>query len=161
VTQTLRATVARAEPTHSEKPTPAGRIEITEQVPEFPATAGWEAVCRTYYAGEAARIHDVLSKTLPGGTLDALFALMAADRASLFRVPAHSPRRSTPDVVLAVDGPIADDDGATVDAGEPCEVCGRSPATRCRVEPNDPTDPGVMTLCAACAIDCDAEGVTR
>lgn len=41
--------------------------------------------------------------------------------------------------------------------GEPCESCGARPATPCRVEPADPRHPDVMTLCASCALDVDAE----
>jgi hypothetical protein len=211
---TLRATIARADPTRPDKPVPAGHIDITENTHYHLPEGATLAEHRVFWQSQARQIFDVLNGALPGGTLDALFAVMAADRASLLRVvsPTRDRRPATiegwcvfvggpdPDnaaltevyddeaearahlqwydagqtrgiarrdvvasgwTVLAVEGPLTDDGAETAATGEPCEVCGSSPATRCRVEPNDPTDPGAMTLCAACAHDIDAEGVTR
>jgi hypothetical protein len=113
----LNATVCRAEPTRTDKPAPAGRIDITGELPDL-TSADWETVYRGFYTDEAARILGVLTATLPGGTLDALFAAMAADRASLFRVPGgpSKPRHPAPGVAqwcVFVGGPDPDNAALT------------------------------------------------
>lgn len=79
-------TVARAQRTVQDEPVPARTIAITAEVPEWPSS-GYVRAAKVFHRGEAERIHGALMASLPGGTIDALFALMAADRASVLRVP--------------------------------------------------------------------------
>ena len=49
----------------------------------------FEQKYRDFYLGQARELHEALLATLPGGTYDALFALMAHKKASLLVVPAQ------------------------------------------------------------------------
>ncbi|HST80931.1 MAG TPA: hypothetical protein VLL08_04210 [Kineosporiaceae bacterium] len=64
---------------------PGRCIDITEPIPTF--GTDYRSKAGAFYRSEAERIHGALIASLPGGTLDQLFAVMAADRASLLRVP--------------------------------------------------------------------------
>ncbi|HET8661103.1 MAG TPA: hypothetical protein VFM55_19165 [Micromonosporaceae bacterium] len=77
-----RVVISKAEPTHSQGQVTDVVIEITGSQPEHPDLKQ----AAEFFHDEAQVIHKALSAALPGGTLDALFAVMAADKASRFRV---------------------------------------------------------------------------
>jgi hypothetical protein len=91
------ATVCRADPIGPTLPQTAATIRVTERLADhLPAWVdrdpdGSMAAVKAFFRAQAEDIHRALSAALPGGTLDALFAVMAADRASVFRVPRHDP----------------------------------------------------------------------
>lgn len=77
-----RIVAAKAEPIHRQEQVTDVVIEISGKQPEHPDLNQAGA----YFMGEAEAIYRALTAALPGGTLDALFAVMAADKASRFRV---------------------------------------------------------------------------
>lgn len=82
----LVAHVHRAEPFTKGDPPQVASIIIREPLPpEHHEHTVEEAYVR--FRDDAERIHAALSHACPGGTLDALFALMAAERASAYVVP--------------------------------------------------------------------------
>lgn len=82
----LVAHVHRAEPLTKSDPPQVASIIIREPLPpEHHEHTVEEAYVR--FRDDAERIHAALSHALPGGTLDALFALLAAERASAYVVP--------------------------------------------------------------------------
>lgn len=68
-------------------------------LPESASSAEVVQRSRDFFLGQAREIHTALLAALPGGTYDALFALMAHHKASLLVVPAKglSPERSAED----------------------------------------------------------------
>lgn len=80
-----RAVVHRAQGVHGTDDIPAGLISINLSIPDDHRIATLDT-----FRGDAQEILDVLNATLPGGTLDQLFALMAADKASVLKVARHS-----------------------------------------------------------------------
>lgn len=74
--------VSKAEPTHGQDQVAEVVIQISGTQPEHPDLKQ----AAEFFHDEAQVIHKALSAALPGGTLDALFAVMAADKASRFRV---------------------------------------------------------------------------
>lgn len=65
-------------------------IHVSTELPPDPGLGDPQRAALHYerWRDDAEAIHKALSHSLPGGTLDALFALMAADRASAYVVPA-------------------------------------------------------------------------
>jgi len=65
-------------------------IVATREVPEPRDLSNLESEWRPYwekfYQEQAEYLYGLLKKSLPGGTIDNLFAVMAADKASLFKV---------------------------------------------------------------------------
>ena len=53
---------------------------------------GWERRLHTFYRQQAVAIVDALVRSLPGGTVDHLFAELAARKASLLRVVGDLPQ---------------------------------------------------------------------
>lgn len=78
-------TVCKAEPSR-DRVVPDRTIAITGQMPKFD-NDNYVAEARAFHGRQAELIHGVLIAALPAGTLDHLFAVMAADRASILRVP--------------------------------------------------------------------------
>lgn len=78
-------TVCKAEPVHQGDVVLGRCIDITEPAPDFRG-ATLVADAAAFWQAQAALIHEALTSALPGGTLSNLFALMAADRASMYRV---------------------------------------------------------------------------
>ena len=71
-------------------------IAITEPMPAFPRDTYVQEDER-YFLKQAVAIADALDASLPGGTLDRLFAVMAMRKASALHVPAfqpHSPQQA-------------------------------------------------------------------
>lgn len=81
-----RVLAAKAIPTLDVEPTPDAVIEIVGQMPDFEDLAR----ARQYFRDEAEAIYAALCAALPGGTIDALFGVMALDKATVFHV-AHRP----------------------------------------------------------------------
>jgi len=77
--------VSKAEPNHADHKVPGACIDITEPMPAFDA-ATYVADGAAFHQRQAELIHRALTGSLPGGTLSNLFALMAMDRVSIFRV---------------------------------------------------------------------------
>lgn len=82
-------TVHKAEPVLRDGEVEARTLDITEPLPDLMKMSLSEV--RVFYNAQAAAVHGALIAALPGGTLDSLFAVMAADRASLWRVPRPAP----------------------------------------------------------------------
>jgi hypothetical protein len=79
------ATVHRAEPMHG-APRSAS-VDITEPLPPEPGRRRMtDAELRAFYRRDAEDVHAALVHALPGGTLDALFVVMAEHRASVLAV---------------------------------------------------------------------------
>jgi len=85
----VEATVCRAEPIHVGAGDRTATIYVTEPQPQDLGPASSLDDYYTRWRDDAEAIHAALSHALPGGTLDALFALMAAERASAYVVPAR------------------------------------------------------------------------
>lgn len=104
-TDVVLATVHRA--IVDRRPAHAATIDITEPLPEDISSRDPQALALHYerWRDDAEAIHTALSHALPGGTLDALFALMAADRASAYVVPAqyHDTAGKLRELVAGVD----------------------------------------------------------
>lgn len=68
-------------------------ITITEPLPEIAkdvfGESSWRPLMNATFAQEAERLEGVLYNTLPGGTYDALFCVMAKRKASVL-VVAHT-----------------------------------------------------------------------
>lgn len=77
--------VCKADPIHRGNTVPSACIDITEPMPEF--AHGTVLIAPVaFFRQQAEAVHKALG-SLPGGTLDQLFAVMAAERASILRVP--------------------------------------------------------------------------
>lgn len=104
-TEVVLATVHRAETGRG--PAHAATIDITEPLPDDIPSRDPQALALHYerWRDDAEHVHTALSHALPGGTLDALFALMAADRASAYVVPAayHDTAGKLRELVAGVD----------------------------------------------------------
>jgi hypothetical protein len=111
------ASVCRAEPFSDGGPVNTANLQIVDELPNRAQRNDMsDAELRSFYATQAAAILAALNNALPGGTLDALFAAMAADRASIFRV-AHRYGEPLGDGVVDAEVHEAD-----------CEERGRCPA---------------------------------
>jgi hypothetical protein len=55
-------------------------------VPDIEIREDFEFVCREFYLRQAEMLHHDLKRSLPQGTRDHLFALMAKEKASIFKV---------------------------------------------------------------------------
>ena len=85
------AVVRRAVPWRRDDPPRVASVIVRDELPEDrDADLGpaYDA-----FRLDAERVHAALSHALPGGTLDALFALMCAERASAYVVPTPWPDR--------------------------------------------------------------------
>ncbi len=84
VTVTVHRAVVDTGPPH------LATIHVATELPPDPGLGDPQRAALHYerWRDDAEAIHKALSHSLPGGTLDALFALMAADRASAYVVPA-------------------------------------------------------------------------
>lgn len=100
-------TVAKAVPHYNGHEVPSRTIAITVPGTEL---HGEDVLARatTFFQDQAGLVHEALTASLPGGTLSNLFALMAADRASIFRVLDPAARIHEP--APAAERPKADDD---------------------------------------------------
>lgn len=78
-------TVAKAQPVHEDDVVPGVTLAITGEIPQW-SRDGYLHEAKMFHRQDAEKILAAL-KALPGGTTDALFALMAQDRASILRVP--------------------------------------------------------------------------
>lgn len=88
-----RVLAAKANPTRGDRPTPDAVIEIVGQLPHFEDLAR----ARQYFRDEAEAIYAALGAALPGGTIDALFGVMALDKATVFHVTHRAPGATAPD----------------------------------------------------------------
>jgi hypothetical protein len=79
-------TVCKAEPIHAGDEVQGRCIDITESMPTF-SRDSYIGEARAFHLRQAELIHGALIASLPGGTLGNLFALMAAERATVHRVP--------------------------------------------------------------------------
>lgn len=77
--------VSKAEPNHADHKVPSVLIDIGRPMPAFDRET-YQADARAFHLREAELVHGALIAALPGGTLSNLFALMAADRVSVYRV---------------------------------------------------------------------------
>jgi hypothetical protein len=77
--------VCKADPIWIEDLSEGAVLIIADKVPDFDAPRTL-AEHQEFFVDQAKAVRKALG-TLPGGTLDSLFALMAADRASIRRVP--------------------------------------------------------------------------
>lgn len=80
---TLRVAIYRAEDTTREsEDVPNATLTISSPPPKQETLDD----SRTFYRQQARALHDVLARTLPGGTLDALLGELLERKASLFRI---------------------------------------------------------------------------
>jgi hypothetical protein len=61
-------------------------LMIHTPVPDIEINRDFEFVCKEFYLVQAEILYAELKRSLPQGTRDHLFALMAMDKASLFKV---------------------------------------------------------------------------
>lgn len=83
---------------HAHKAVPALRSETTQGAQiildeQFPIIGGdgWEHASRDIHIRDAEQIFSALAKTLPGGTMNYLHALMVKHYAGLFTIPQATP----------------------------------------------------------------------
>lgn len=101
-------TVTKAVPIRTGDEVPSRTIAITEPGTDFTGD-NVVAEATAFFQQQAATIHEALTGALPGGTLSNLFALMAADRASIFRVldpAADRPAKPATDELLHQRGKV-------------------------------------------------------
>lgn len=81
----MSVSVHRADPVRTDKPVEPVSIHMSLEMPDVPW--GGETGTEALMNADAHAIHDALRATLPGGTYDRLFAVMAARVASQLHVP--------------------------------------------------------------------------
>jgi hypothetical protein len=83
----LAVTVCRADELAPGTALHAATIDMTEPIPgDLYGDRDYLARARVFYRAQAQDVLAALHHALPGGTLDALFALMAEQRASVYRI---------------------------------------------------------------------------
>lgn len=82
--------IYKASPTKGdEEEIPSLLIQATQSVPDMPMTStylAWKDASDKFFVEQAVALYGGMKQSLPQGTLDRLFALMADDKASVLRV---------------------------------------------------------------------------